>query len=154
MLEMTIVDVVNMKYPGEYDKGNVSFGRDFTGPVFITKWDVPSVPKPSSEELEAMIPELKPQFDLAYLLKAGSAMIMAHLEAVAKERQYQSALHCASYASSTNEQWQQEARAFIKWRDDVWMYAYSELALIQAGDVPVPSVESFMEGLPGISWPS
>lgn len=78
--------------------------------------------------------------------------IKKQLNDVAIARNYENEYSIASYVSSTNPQWQQEAQAFVAWRDAVWLYAYSELALVQAGDKPVPTIEQFLEGLPDLIW--
>lgn len=78
--------------------------------------------------------------------------IKQQLDKKAQEKNYESEYSIASYTDSTNQQWQQEAQAFIAWRDAVWLYAYSELALVQAGDKPVPTIEQFLEGLPELNW--
>jgi hypothetical protein len=82
-----------------------------------------------------------------------AAAIQAHIDAVAQERSYNDAVSCASYAASTNTQWASEAATFIAWRDDVWTYAYTELAKVQAGTRPQPTVADFIAELPTITWP-
>ncbi|HHX3461807.1 TPA: hypothetical protein ACU9OW_000033 [Legionella pneumophila] len=86
------------------------------------------------------------------LLQEFNSAIQVYLDSIAKSRMYESSLHCASYANSTNPTWQQEAQTFVAWRDAVWLYAYSELALIQAGDKPIPTIEEFIQGLPELNW--
>jgi len=78
--------------------------------------------------------------------------IKQQLDKKAQEKNYESEYSIASYTDSTNQLWQQEAQAFVTWRDAVWLYAYSELALVQAGDKPVPTIEQFLEGLPDLIW--
>ncbi|HCJ1046005.1 TPA: hypothetical protein NQN30_000394 [Legionella pneumophila] len=100
--------------------------------------------------------EVKPKpvepMDTQQLLQIFNQAIQDFLNYKAKEKNYESSLHCASYRDSTNAQWQQEAQAFIAWRDAVWLYAYSELALIQAGEKPVPTIEEFIQSLPDLNW--
>ena len=76
------------------------------------------------------------------------------LHDMAVARNYESEYSIASYASSTNLVWKADAETFISWRDGVWLYAYSELALIQAGEKPIPTIEEFIAGLPTIVWPN
>lgn len=99
-----------------------------------------------------LIPPAQNQLSEQEILNEFNQAIQDYLNYKAKEKQYESALHCASYASSTNQQWQQEAQTFVAWRDDVWLYAYSELALIQSGDKPIPTIEEFIQGLPELNW--
>lgn len=81
------------------------------------------------------------------------AAIEAHVDAVARERGYSSAVSCASYVSSTNPLWQAEAGTFIAWRDAAWVYAFAELASVQSGNRAVPTVDEFIAELPVIEWP-
>lgn len=80
--------------------------------------------------------------------------IKQQLNDVSIARNYENEYSIASYANSTNLVWKADAEAFIAWRDSVWLYTYSELALIQAGDKPVPTIEEFISGLPTIVWPN
>lgn len=79
--------------------------------------------------------------------------LLVVLDDTAKEHSYGSAVSCASYASSTNEQWAAEAQAFIAWRDICFEYAYDYLAQVQGGQIPDPNIEEFLLGLPAIQWP-
>lgn len=81
-----------------------------------------------------------------------NSAIQLFIDKQAKLKEYESALHCASYINSTNPQWQQEAQTFVAWRDAVWLYAYSELALIQSGEKPLPAIQQFLDGLPDLVW--
>ena len=82
-----------------------------------------------------------------------SAAIDAHVEAVARGRGYNGAAHLASYAVSTVPAWAAEARAFVAWRDTVWVEALGELAKVQAGEIAPPGVTDLVAGLPVIQWP-
>lgn len=77
-----------------------------------------------------------------------SFAVKEHLNLKARELHYDSELHCTSYANSTNIAWMNESRKFIQWRDSVWLYFYSEIALIQSGTIQMPTVDLFIEGLP------
>lgn len=80
--------------------------------------------------------------------------IQAHIDATAQARNYDSGLTCASYTGSTNPAWAAEATAFVAWRDDVWTYAYSEFAKVQAGERPQPSIAEIIGDLPVMTWPA
>lgn len=80
--------------------------------------------------------------------------IEAHADAVARSRQYSDAGRLASYVNSTNPAWAAEAAAFVAWRDAAWGYAYAQMAAVQAGQRPQPSVAELVDELPVISWPS
>jgi hypothetical protein len=87
------------------------------------------------------------------LLAEFTAAIDAHVESTARAKQYNSAAHLASYVASTVPTWAAEAEAFVAWRDQVWLFALAELAAIQAGDKPVPTIAVLVASLPEIEWP-
>lgn len=78
--------------------------------------------------------------------------IQAMIDAKANERQYDSGATLASYVNSTIEQWAAEARAFVAWRDAVWLYALAELDKVKMGERDQPSVSDFLAELPVFEW--
>jgi hypothetical protein len=70
----------------------------------------------------------------------------------AKDRGYNDAVTLASYVGSTIPEWAAEAQTFVAWRDSVWVYANTQLALVEAGERPQPTVQEFIEELPAIEW--
>lgn len=78
--------------------------------------------------------------------------IAAHIEAIARSRQYDSAVSLASYSGSTNPAWAAEAASFSAWRDAVWGYVYTELDAAQNGNRAAPRVSEFIAELPVIEW--
>lgn len=82
-----------------------------------------------------------------------SRAIQRHIDTTARARQYNDGNACVSYISSTNETWAAEAQAFVAWRDDVWVYAFTELDKVQNGQREQPTVEDLIAELPVISWP-
>lgn len=153
MTTMNIVDVVNILYPDQFELGNVTFGQDVTGPIFITKWTVPGIDEPTIEFLESQIPSLQNQFDLSYFINVGTPELAKFIDSVAQQKQYADAVSCASYGSSTNSTWQTEATAFIAWRDSVYTYVIAQEALMQSGQRAVPTFDEFQTELPVIVWP-
>jgi hypothetical protein len=79
--------------------------------------------------------------------------IQTVVDQVAQSRLYDSGNSLASYANSTNPRWAAEAQAFIAWRDSVWAFAYDELARVEAGQRPQPSIEQIVSELAPIRWP-
>lgn len=75
------------------------------------------------------------------------------LDRTARERNYDSLLSLASYATSSNPKFKAEAEAGIAWRDTVWTMAYAIMADVLSGRTPVPTVENFLTALPRITWP-
>lgn len=86
-------------------------------------------------------------------LEAYRTAIQIHVDATAQQRSYDSGITCASYVGSTNAAWAAEAQAFVAWRDAVWAHAYTELAKVEGGARPQPSVAEILAELPVIAWP-
>ena len=78
-----------------------------------------------------------------------TARIDALVEARAREAGYNSAAHLAGYATSTVPDWAAEARAFVAWRDAVWLSAQAQLAAADAR-ASLPDADSVLARLP--SW--
>lgn len=100
-------------------------------------------------ELVTPAPYVAPPPDVG----AYRVAIDAHVEAVAQSRGYNGAAHLASYAVSTVPAWAAEARAFVAWRDAVWLEALGELAKVTGGAEVPPAVNDLIAGLPVIQWP-
>lgn len=82
------------------------------------------------------------------------AAIQHHVDAAARSKLFRDGVTLASYTTSTNQQWAAEAQAFVAWRDQVWAYAYQELARVTGGERPQPTVAQILSELPLISWPA
>ncbi len=76
------------------------------------------------------------------------------VDETARERQFRDGVTLASYIGSTKPKWAAEAQAFVAWRDNVWFYAYGELAKVQAGQRPQPTVGQFLDEIAPIAWPA
>lgn len=75
------------------------------------------------------------------------------VDKTAREKQFRDGVTLASYIGSTIPRWAAEAMAFVAWRDNVWRYAYGELAKFQAGQREQPSAEEFLAEIAPIAWP-
>jgi hypothetical protein len=75
------------------------------------------------------------------------------VDSTAREKQFRDGVTLASYTASTKPKWAAEAQAFVAWRDNVWFYAYGELAKVQGGQRPQPTVEQFLGEIAPIAWP-
>lgn len=84
---------------------------------------------------------------------AFTTAIEDHIESVARERGYSSAVSCASYVSDPNPVWAADAQAFVTWRSAVWSEAFATLAEVQAGERPVPTITELIAELPAMEWP-
>ena len=101
----------------------------------------------------AVVRPVIPEKTLPEIIALFSSGLSEYMDAVAAQKQYGSTLLCASYTTSTNEQWKAEADTFIAWRDNVLAYSYTELAKFQSGEREAVSFEEFITELPVISWP-
>ena len=154
-MPISIVEVVEYKYPNQFEAGNVAFFVDETieGGINIQKWSVPGVEQPAVADLVALFPTYEAQYANSVVLAQCSMQIMALLDKTAKLKQYANALSCASYASSTNTRWAAEAKAFIDWRDAVFLYLINIENEVTAGTIPCPTVAAVIAGIPALTWP-
>lgn len=82
-----------------------------------------------------------------------ATFIQKHIDKIAQDKQYADGVSLASYDSSTIPEWATEAQTFVTWRDQVWVYAFTELEKVKNGQRPQPSIEEFLQELPVITWP-
>ena len=82
-----------------------------------------------------------------------SNALQSYIDAVAADIGYGNGIALAIHTTSTVPAWAAEAVTFIAWRDAVWMYAYNELAKVQGGQRPVPTIGQMISELPTINWP-
>ena len=122
-----------------------SVGEDYDS----LRWPEQVVNKPTLEE----ITEAETGYNEKIIFNSFKISVQSLIEKVAEYKQYQSALHCTSYATSTNIQWKAEAQVFIAWRDAVWNYLYAQLVLIMNKTRPIPTVAQLNAELPVIQWP-
>lgn len=153
---MNFYEIITYVYADAWEKEQFALGDANNGQgIFITSWSVPNIPQPSHEEIMAMYtPELEQAYKLNQFINNGMPLIENYIDAIAKERQYDSALSCASYSNSTNLQWKSEAGAFIVWRDSVFSYTIEQIALMEAGERTIPTFAEFKNELPTIAWPN
>lgn len=78
--------------------------------------------------------------------------IQSHIDATAREKGYRDGVTMASYVASTRQQWADEAKSFVVWRDAVWEYIYSEFEKFQNGERDKPTIEEFIEEINRIEW--
>lgn len=98
--------------------------------------------------------EQKSQQSLERLRLGFAVKIQDHVDEVAAQRGYANGFALAGYATSTVSAWASEAQTFIAWRDAVWVYAYAELARVQAGQRELPTIAELIAELAPINWPS
>jgi hypothetical protein len=123
-------------------------------PVFRQDGDVHvQVIVPYGPDDEPCAHDVMPEYVAPLSLDDYRAAIQATVDRTAQARLYDSGNSLASYANSTNPRWAAEAQAFIAWRDSVWAFAYDELARVEAGERPQPTVEQIVSELAPIRWP-
>ena len=98
--------------------------------------------------------EIEPPAEMAVLgrtpkptLADYEAAIAENVEGLARSRSYSSAASCAGYINSTVPAWATEARAFVAWRDAVYLAAFKIMAQVQQG-APAPSLAALVASLP------
>ena len=101
-----------------------------------TEFSPPPLPAQSPEEIQAL------------LVNA----VQAHLDAVARTRNYDGILSLASYATSTIPKFLAEGQAGVLWRDEVWAYCYGVLAQVSSGARAIPTADELVAELPPMNW--
>lgn len=90
----------------------------------------------------------------AALLAGYEAAIQLHIDNAAQARRYRDGFALAGYVTSTVPAFAAEAKAFVAWRDAVWVYAYAELDKVAAAlRLPPETPQAFIGELPAIEWP-
>lgn len=98
--------------------------------------------------------EEKAAAEAARLKAAFQSVIEAHVDEVAQARSFRHADSARGHANSTVAEWKADADAFIAWADQVWLYAFTELGKVEAGQRSVPELADFIAELPAIEWPT
>jgi hypothetical protein len=82
------------------------------------------------------------------------ATVQTLLDSTAQQRNYDGILSACTYADSTVAAFKAEGQACVAWRDAVWAQCYADLAAVRAGTMPQPSIDTFLAGLPKLTWPT
>lgn len=90
----------------------------------------------------------------ALMIPMFQTALQDHIDETARFKGYADGIALAGYSTSTIPTWAAEAQAFISWRDQAWIYAYTELAKVQGGQRSVPTIVELIAELPRITWPS
>jgi hypothetical protein len=158
-MPISIVDVINFEYPGQFAAGNVSFVYDNTVPggINIESWNISGVQQPTIASLVALFPQYQTQYNNEQALAQLTALIRPLLDSTAQLQgnnlQYYDAMSCISYYNSTNQQYANEAKTFIAWRDSIYTYAINIITQVNAGKMTVPTSTQFIAGIAPIVWP-
>ena len=74
------------------------------------------------------------------------------LDLKAKEKDYDTAVSLASYVTSTDDEFHEQANRFIAWRDQCWRKCFEIIGLFNNGDIPMPTVGEVLRQLPELNW--
>jgi hypothetical protein len=85
--------------------------------------------------------------DKANTLQAMESAVQEYIDSQAKNRGYDSIVSACSYAGYTNE-FQTEAVSLGVWRSAAWTKAYQVQADVEAGTIPMPTVDELIAMLP------
>jgi len=173
-MTLSLIDIVEYKYPGQIALGNVYFRKIEPDPepapapegepapeyvyfepyLAIAYWNVPNEVQPTEADLLAYGALHERAIEIYSVATQSSPLIQRLLDTTAQSRQYYDAASCVSYVTSSNTTWQTESQAFIAWRDSVWDYAYNLYNTLSGNEDPIPSIDDVINGCPVITWPN
>lgn len=151
-MTINLVEICRLKYPGQIEAGNINFRQPYID-ILIGDWNVPNIARPLESDLLLEAATYQAAYDNSMLLSESTLYIASLLNTTAQSKKYDSALSCASYATSSNTAWKAEAIAFIAWRDAIMNYSINIQNEVLAGSIPLPTLAEFIAGLPVITWP-
>jgi hypothetical protein len=136
--------VVNTAPPPAYDLATqkvVEGTPVFVDPNWVQSWTVVAL-TPAEEEAYK-----------DFFIGDAKINTITYLDDFARTRDYVDADRCCSYTTSSDPQLQNDADYMVLSRDSVIPLAYSILADIKLGVIPVPTMDWFMAQLPPLAWP-
>lgn len=90
---------------------------------------------------------------MAVMQQKYTAALEAHYDSKARERRYDNRYTCSLRAGYVSP-FQAEGTAFAVWMDTCNAQCYALLEQVQAGTVPMPTIEEVIAGLPVLTWPA
>lgn len=117
----------------------------------ITEWPEDLGDVPTDQEQATILAEYEAYIAAPKITDYQTA-IQAHVDETALSKEFNDGVTLVSYVNSTFEPWADQAKAFVAWRDQVWLYAYAELDKVQSGAREQPTVEQIISELPLIAW--
>lgn len=116
--------------------------RDDGNGIYISRWDYPA-PQPTQAEMDAVVPIIEFQ----RLVREFDVAVEAHLLAEAQAAGYTNIERACMYAAAANP-FQADSQSFVSWAGNVWAYCKQELAKVEAGTRPTPTIEQIISELP------
>lgn len=78
--------------------------------------------------------------------------IQVMLDTVAQQKGYDTGVSLASYATSTDDVFHEQANKFVAWRDQCWRTCYDYLDKFNNGEYVFTTIDDFIELLPKFEW--
>lgn len=96
-----------------------------------------------------------PAPDAQQLITMFRDSIQLKLDEQARQYGYDSIASAVTYADEPAvPKFQAEGQAFRAWRSLVWAYGYEQLALVESGQRPAPTIPEFIAELPPLDLPA
>ena len=99
-------------------------------------FEIEAIPEPTKEEIEQQTQ------------KQLTDAVQHVLDAKAQELLYDNCLSVCSYIETGVPKFDDESRAFRKWRSAVWSKGYEILDLVKSGEMAIPSEKELIALLP------
>jgi hypothetical protein len=107
-------------------------------------WVVENIPVPEPVVDPEPVPPTMEQ-----MINLNIKAIQVEMDRMAKTYNYDNIISACSYAPQpVGAPFQAEGAAFLAWRSVVWSQAYAVLARVQAGEIPLPTVEEAIAAMP------
>lgn len=104
-------------------------------------------------ELRIINTPKSPEQVFAIRVQMYTAALESHYDKTAQDRKYDNRYTCALRAGYAGP-FQAEGIAFAQWMDACNAQCYTMLEQVQAGAIPLPTIEEVIAGLPELTWPS
>ena len=87
-------------------------------------------------------------------VQAVKAAVQGLMDSAAQSAGYDDIKSAVTYADEPEvPKFQNEGRAFRRWRSDVWFRCYALLADVDGGTIPEPTIEELIAMLPSLVMP-
>lgn len=80
--------------------------------------------------------------------------VQNYLDQTARTHGYDGILSACSYATDSHPPFAAEGKACVDWRGQVWATCYALLTQVDAGTIPIPTLDELIAQLPKMEWPT